>query len=188
MVLTAFEQEHSNLRESGYDLGAIQPFVWTSALFSLWERAANLSSSAVSRNVKQTVPALVLVAREASARIAQSAESITATTTAALTGLQPWEIDSEYDAWEAWRVGTIVETEQNGAISFGHYETARQFYRFKAWRTQEDPDVRDSHSRNAREGPIPFDNAFSNGQLRPHEGYLLSEVVNCRCWLEEINL
>lgn len=191
LVQVAFQNEVTNLRDSGYDLNAIDPSVWVSALYALWERAANLASDDVFDRLgrgKQLNPQLVLSARDATRAIASSALSITTTTREALTGLQPWEIDAYYEEQEAFRVGVIADTEMNAALSFGHYETAREFFRFKAWRTQQDTVVRDAHRSNELEGAIPFDSEFQNGQLRPHFGTLAEDIINCRCWLDEIEL
>ena len=192
MVMMAFQTEHQNLRDAGYDLAAIDPNVWVSALYALWERVANDASFEVLRAVgesKQLNPELVLAARIASESVAVSASRITATSSTALIGLQPWEIDDTYEAWEAARVGTIVETEMLGAWSFGDFQTARRFYRVKVWRTQSDGDVRDSHQDLADDPPIPVDSVFANGLLCPGDrGGPIEEWINCRCWPEYFEL
>ena len=51
----------------------------------------------------------------------------------------------------------------------------------KKWLDTADSKVRSSHSANASQGPIPYGQAFSNGQMHPGAGGIASEVIGCRC-------
>jgi len=74
------------------------------------------------------------------------------------------------------RAELVAETEVGNAIEesrFVMYES--EGWKFKKWLTARDEIVRDSHQDNERQGWIPINEPFSNGNMKP------GEDARCRC-------
>lgn len=81
------------------------------------------------------------------------------------------------------RAITIARTETNSVLSGSSFHTYRDVgVEKKKWLTASGGDVRESHSRNASQGAVPLNEAFSNGQMYPGDGIGGGgENISCRC-------
>lgn len=82
------------------------------------------------------------------------------------------------------RARTIAETEVGGAMNQAEFEsaTATGVIQSKAWLSQRDGDVRDSHQACDQQSWIPMEEAFSNGLMFPGDPTgPAEEVIKCRC-------
>jgi hypothetical protein len=91
-------------------------------------------------------------------------------------------------AAQAVKVGSgrvVAETEAQ--VTYGNSQLRvlkRAGFTHKAWNTEDDELVRESHAMCEEQGSIPIDAIFHNGLVCPGDKNGNPEdVINCRCWL-----
>lgn len=92
---------------------------------------------------------------------------------------------SKWDELDEMRALRIAQTEMNSAANTGSMRAAIDSgMTHKMWITAGDHRVRSSH-RDVEKGPIPIEQAFNNGLMRPSDpaSNNAGEVINCRCQL-----
>jgi SPP1 gp7 family putative phage head morphogenesis protein len=91
-------------------------------------------------------------------------------------------IDKVYK-FNASRSRTIARTESGSLINRStNEEYAQAGVKMKRWLAN--PGARESHSHADGQGAIPFNAAFDNGMMYPHDpAGPAQEIVNCRCTL-----